>query len=244
MKSASVWLPLYSSVWWIKALGSSCVEQVYPDSSATASDSESTRRMLRIESCATVPKPYFLNVDTCFFFSPQVSHLVTFTLSCASISMLMTAWECVCVCVNECAAERKGWRDDEEQWGRMAERKLVFLWSCLCVTDEWLDGGGSFSPPTRCADKWAFLKKTGKAEDLPIPARSKWCFSSHGPIRNCCVAVNLVCRLWMRNHVALLNPGARERLSFWCGIIPINLKNGIGRRLSDEEQFCIIRLES
>lgn len=122
----------------------------------------------------------------------------------------------------------------------MAERKLVFLWSCLCVTDEWLDGGGSFSPPTRCADKWAFLKKTGKAEDLPIPARSKWCFSSHGPIRNCCVAVNLVCRLGMRNHVALLNPGARERLSFWCGIIPINLKNGIGRRLSTRNNSALL----
>lgn len=132
MKSASVWLPLYSSVWWIKALGSSCVEQVYPDSSATASDSESTRRMLRIESCATVPKPYFLNVDTCFFFSPQVSHLVTFTLSCASISMLMTAWECVCVWTSVRQRGRDGetTRSSEEEWQResLSSCEVAFVW--------------------------------------------------------------------------------------------------------------------
>lgn len=145
MKSASAWLPLYSSVWWIKALGSSCVEQVYPDSSATASDSESTRRMLRIESCATVPKPYFLNVDTCFFFSPQVSHLVTFTLSCASISMLMTAWECVCVCEWVCG------REEGMERRRGAVRKNGREKACLPVKlplcDRWMAGWGRLFQP-------------------------------------------------------------------------------------------------
>lgn len=71
----------------------------------------------------------------------------------------------------------EGWREDEEQGGRMAERKLVFLWNCLCASDEWRGAGGSFTRRHAVLTSELSWRKQEKVEDLPVPAPSKWCFS-------------------------------------------------------------------
>lgn len=131
---------------------------------------------------------------------------------------------------------RKGWRDDEGRWGRMVESELVFLWNCLCLVDEWLYGGGSFSPPPCCADKWAFLRKTGKVEDLPIPTPPDWCFSSAWSLKE--LSLNCGCRPQRTNHIVFLNPGSRERASFWYGIISNKYKEW-DWRLSIRNNFVL-----
>lgn len=124
--------------------------------------------MPQMERYAALPRPSF-SVSALVFFHHRVSHLFTFMFSWMSISMLMVAWVHVC----EWSCER-----DREEGMERLRGAVRFLWNCLCISDEWLNRGGSVSLPPRCADKWAFLKKTGKVEDLPIPAPSKWRFSS------------------------------------------------------------------
>lgn len=170
-------------------------------------------RMPPMERYAAILRPSF---SVC-----QVSHWFTFMFSSMSINMLMMSWERVCERACKGVEGRK----------RAVRKKLLRCEIALvCQTNGW-KGGWLFQPAAMLHWQVSITKESWKLEVLLTPAplkphrSSAWTceglFSSGEPRAQA---------LEEQSLCVALNPGPRERASFWCGIISNKCKGWGGRR--------------